>query len=65
MKIGVTIILITIFQLTGCSSMYPLPVDEKNIATELAKRKANYGLPVATDSTEVIKNLKDYSDWYF
>ncbi|MEP4098808.1 hypothetical protein [Paraglaciecola sp.] len=65
MRIGLTIILCAFFQLTGCSSMYPLPVDEKNITTELTKRKANYGLPVATNSTEVIKNLKDYSDWYF
>lgn len=59
------ITLCTVFQLTGCSSLYPLPVDEKNIVAELAKRKASYGLPVATNSTEVIKNLKDYSDWYF
>ncbi|NVJ64739.1 MAG: hypothetical protein HWD84_11005 [Flavobacteriaceae bacterium] len=65
MRIGVTIILCTIIQISGCSSMYPLPVDEKNIEAELAKRKATYGLAVATNPTEIIKNLKNYSDWYF
>lgn len=51
--------------LTGCSRMYPLPVDEKNIAAKLAKHNTTYGLPVATTQTDAINNLKDYSDWYF
>ena len=45
--------------------MYPLPVDEKNISTELAKHNSTYGLPVATTQSKAIDNMKDYSDWYF
>jgi len=45
--------------------MYPLPVDEKNIAVELAKHNSTYGLQVAATQPDAIDNIRDYSDWYF
>lgn len=56
---------IFILFLSGCSSMYPLPVDEKNIAAGLTKYNGENGLAIATTQAGAISNLKDYSDWYF
>ena len=74
MKHLLRIIVVCFFTLlaAGCASLYPLPVDEKDIMDNLEKHdklyngtKGLYGLEPATDHPQAIKNLRIYSDWYF
>ncbi|MDP2523832.1 hypothetical protein Q8W30_14750 [Neptunomonas phycophila] len=60
-----SLIFMCILFFSGCSSLYPLPVDEKNIAAGLTEYNRENGLDIATTQAEAISNLKDYSDWYF
>ena len=51
--------------ISGCGTLYPLPVKENNISEELEKNNKEYGLPIAKNIEEAKENIKNYADWYF
>lgn len=50
--------------ISGCSTYYPIPVDEENIKQRLEKSDFEWGLPIADTQHQALENMKEYADWY-